>query len=62
MPASAAKINQKQAKKYSSNQLKKLNFALTQNDKILAIFLCLPAKLQLFQDYRALLSEIEKSF
>ena len=32
----------------------KLNFVLIQNDKILVIFVCLQAKLQLFQEYRAL--------
>ena len=35
--------------------MKVLNYVLIQNDKILLIFLCLQAKLWLFQDYRALL-------
>ena len=33
---------------------KKLNFVLIYNGKILVIFICLQAKLQLFQEYRAL--------
>ena len=48
-----SKINQKQTKKIHLKE-KKLNFVLIQNGKILVIFLCLQAKLQLFQEYKAL--------
>ena len=40
----------------------KLNFVLIQNDKILVIFVCLQAKLQLFQEYRALFENFFGSF
>ena len=52
MLASAAKYTESKWKKI---QIKvKLNFVLIQNSKILVIFFCLQAKLQLFQEYRAL--------
>ena len=54
MPAMAAKYT-KQKRKKNSNQWKKLNFVLIENDKILVILMCLQAKLLLFQDHRALL-------
>ena len=37
-------------KELISNQFKKLNFVLIKNDKIVVIFCCLQAKLQLFRD------------
>ena len=51
-----SKINQKQTKKIQIKE-KKLNFVLIQNGKVLVIFFCLQAKLQLFQEYRALLEK-----
>ena len=58
MPSLGSKINQKQAigSKISQKQAKiqiketKLNFVPIQNDRILVIFFCLQAKLQLFQE------------
>ena len=45
-------MNKKQTKKIQLKE-KKLNFVLIRNGKILLIFFCLQAKLQLFQDNRA---------
>ena len=55
MLASAAKqIKSKQKNKKIPVKEKKLGCALIQNGKILVIFICLQAKSQLFQEYRAL--------
>ena len=54
MPESAANYKPKTNEK-KSNQWKKLNFVLIQRDTIFVILICLQAKLQLFQKYRALL-------
>ena len=43
-----------QTKKKIQIKEKKLNFALIQNGKILVISICLQAKLQLFDECRAL--------
>ena len=53
MLASAAKRTKSKRKK-SQIKEKKLNFVLIQNVKIVVIFICLQAKLQRFQKYRAL--------
>ena len=54
MLASAAKQTTKSKRKKIQIKENKLNFVLTQNGKMLVVFFCLQAKLQLFQDYRAL--------
>ena len=51
MLASAAKWTKSKRKKIQIK--KKLNFVLIQNVKIVVIFICLQAKLQRFQKYRA---------
>ena len=48
MLASAAKETKSKRKKIQIKETK-LNFVLIQNDKNLVIFICLQAKLQLFQ-------------
>ena len=54
MLASAAKQTTKSKRKKIQIKENKLNFVLIQNGKMLVVFFCLQAKLQLFQDYRAL--------
>ena len=49
-----SKINKRKRKQIQRKE-KKLKFVLIQNVKILKMFVCLPAKLQLFQEYRALI-------
>ena len=53
MLASAAKPTKSKRQKIQIKE-KKLNFVLIQSGKILVIFICLQAKLQLFQECRAL--------